>query len=109
MGIALRRVSDGEYLLFDRRSAPGQSNTGANWAAIGWDDTEIGAAIAGDSPTEMYQIDLIDTFSGGWGWIGMDDVTVTAIPEPSSAALGGPRRIGDDVHGMEAESVKFRI
>ena len=79
MGIALRRVSDGEYLLFDQRADNGQSNTGANWAAIGWDDTEIGAAISGDSPTETYQIDLIDAFAGGWGWIGMDDVTVAEM------------------------------
>ena len=75
MGIALRRVSDGEYLLFDQRADNGQSNTGANWAAIGWDDTEIGAAISGDSPTETYQIDLIDAFAGGWGvdWYGRCD------------------------------------
>ncbi|MCK4999068.1 MAG: hypothetical protein KAS23_06025, partial [Anaerohalosphaera sp.] len=77
MGAALRRVSDGEYLLFSRRSASGQSNRTVNWLAIGWDATEIAAAVAGDSANETYVVDIIDAYSGGWGWLGTDDVTLT--------------------------------
>lgn len=87
MGLGLRRVSDGAYLLYDRRSGNGQSGRAINWLEVGWDATEIGAAIAGDALDETYQVDLIDTFSGGWGWIGMDDVTI--VPEPGVTLLAG--------------------
>ena len=83
MGIALRRVSDGEYLLFARRSGPGQSNKvppgGVGWEALGWDATTIGAAVAGDSVTETYVVDIIDTYTGSWGWIGADDVFISFV------------------------------
>ncbi|MHC4654817.1 MAG: hypothetical protein ACYS91_07335, partial [Planctomycetota bacterium] len=83
MGIALRRVSDGEYLLFARRSGPGQSNYvppgGVGWEALGWDPTTIGAAVAGDSATETYVVDIIDTYTGSWGWFGADDVSISII------------------------------
>ncbi|QDU56711.1 PEP-CTERM sorting domain-containing protein [Aeoliella mucimassa] len=87
MGIALRRVSDGHYLLFDRRSGSGQSNHSLNWLELGWDESVVASAIALDSPDETYQIDLIDAYSGGWGWIGVDEVTINVVPEPSSIAL----------------------
>lgn len=92
MGIALRRVSDGQYLLFARRSGPGQSNHvpagGVGWEALGWDPTTIGAAVAGDSVTETYVVDIIDTYTGSWGWFGADDIFIAhdldgAPPEPN--------------------------
>ncbi|MCK4999905.1 MAG: hypothetical protein KAS23_10225 [Anaerohalosphaera sp.] len=76
MGAALRRVSDGEYLLFSRRSSSGQ---GTGWLAIGWDTTEITAAVAGDSVNEIYVVDIIDAYTGGWGWIAVDDITLTDV------------------------------
>jgi len=79
MGAALRRVSDGEYLLFSRRSASGQSDKGTGWLALGWDAAEIAAAVAGDSAAETYVVDIIDSYSGGWGWIGADDATLTDV------------------------------
>jgi glycerophosphoryl diester phosphodiesterase len=83
MGIALRRVSDGEYLLFARRSGPGQSNYvppgGVGWEALGWDPATIGAAVAGDSAAETYVVDIIDTYTGSWGWFGADDVSISII------------------------------
>ncbi|NWK55081.1 PEP-CTERM sorting domain-containing protein [Verrucomicrobiaceae bacterium N1E253] len=90
LGVALRRVSDGEYLLFDRKATNGQYSGG--WQQVGWNTTEISNAISGDAANETYQIDLIDTFSDGWGWVSMDTVTmenVTVVPEPSSAVLIG--------------------
>jgi uncharacterized membrane protein len=80
MGIALRRISDGEYLLFARRSGPGQSNSvPPGWEALGWDAATIGAAVAGDSVTETYVMDIIDTYTGSWGWIGADDVSISVV------------------------------
>jgi len=49
MGAALRRVSDGEYLLFSRRSQVGEGLDG--YEALGWDAPTIAAAVAGDSPS----------------------------------------------------------
>ncbi len=98
MGAALRRMSDGEYLLFGRRS---ESNEWAeSWEDIGWDTPTITAAVAvaGDSPSEQYVVDLIDTFSGVWGWISFDDITSTGDfgdnfnfnPSPSDGAYVEP-------------------
>ncbi|MCK4999904.1 MAG: PEP-CTERM sorting domain-containing protein [Anaerohalosphaera sp.] len=87
MGAALRRVSDGEYLLFSRRSGSGQSGRTINWLTIGWDASEISTAVAGDDLNEMYVVDIIDAYSGGWGWLGVDDVTV--VPEPATLTLLG--------------------
>ena len=42
----------------------------------GWTVTDLGV-----DPTDHFVAfqtsDLIDTYSGGWGWIGMDDVLIT--------------------------------
>ncbi len=73
MGIALRRVSDGAYVLSDRRSSNAQND---NWETVGWTAGEIAAATAGDAPGETYQLDLIDSFNGGWGWTSIDSVSV---------------------------------
>ncbi len=79
MGAALRRVSDGEYLLFSRRSASGQSNRDVNWLPVGFSAEEIATAVSADSATETYVVDIIDTYTGGWGWIGIDDATFTDV------------------------------
>jgi hypothetical protein len=43
-------------------------------------------STVGLNPSASYQVALIDTFSGGWGWVAMDDVSIpgTLVPEPSS-------------------------
>ncbi len=40
----------------------------------------------GLNPSADYQVALIDTYSGGWGWVAMDDVSIPGVlaPEPSS-------------------------
>ena len=82
MGAALRRVRDGEYLLFSRRTQPGEGTGG--YEAIGWDAATIAAAVAGDGPGEQYVVDIIDAFtaygtSPWWAWIGVDDITLTDV------------------------------
>ncbi len=86
MGAALRRVSDGEYFLFNRRSTSGQSNRDVNWLNIGWDQI---SGISGDDLTdgETYVIDIIDTYSGGWGWIGIDSVSLENVIVPGVTSL----------------------
>lgn len=89
-GIALRRVSDGSYLL-----TGGNVSNGNGLETVTWDDATISAAISGDSAVETYTIDLVDTAGGGWGWVGMDDITITGVvPEPSSMVLFGLGAIG---------------
>ncbi|UCE48482.1 MAG: hypothetical protein JSW47_23180, partial [Phycisphaerales bacterium] len=102
MGAALRRVSDGEYLLFSRRSQVGEGTGG--YEAIGWDAPTIAAAVAGDSPGEQYVVDIIDTFtahgaSPWWAWIGVDDITLTDVvfTRPTVARGPNPEDEVDDV------------
>ena len=88
MGVALRRVSDGTYLLTTKRTSPGQDA----WEKCGWDAATIAAAVSGDAPGTTYQIDLIDQFAGGWGWVAMDSVAIGAYLPPASDynSWGGP-------------------
>ncbi|MCG7853814.1 MAG: hypothetical protein MIO92_14940, partial [Methanosarcinaceae archaeon] len=97
MGAALRRVSDGEYLLFGRRSSAGDFIDA--YEDIGWDAPTIAAAVAGDSPSEQYVVDIIDTFSGVWGWITVDDITLTDVilTRPTIARGPNPEDEADDV------------
>ncbi len=85
MGVALRRVSDGEYILHDQRNT---SNQNSAWERQGWDVATIAAAITGDVPGETYQLDFIDQNHGGWGWIILDTVNI-ATPILSYTWVGG--------------------
>lgn len=76
LGIALRRVSDGEYLLFSSRTKGGQFSS---WEAIGWKSDVINSVTRRDHANETYAVDLIDTYAGGWGWIVIDDVTFKGV------------------------------
>ncbi|MCK4563628.1 MAG: hypothetical protein KAU94_03005 [Verrucomicrobia bacterium] len=78
MGVALRRVSDGVYLLRDHRDTTAQYTA---WEQQGWLPTEIAAATAGDALDETYQLDFIDQFHGGWGWTILDTVVLSEIRE----------------------------
>ena len=84
-GMVLRRVSDEAFLLTGVRSANGQDTH----ETITWDSTTIGTAISGDLSSETYTLDLIDSKDNSWGWIGVDDVSITSVPEPSTAPLIG--------------------
>ncbi len=97
MGIALRRVSDGEYVLFGRRDRNSESDDSITWTPIEWDTATIATATASSSPSERYVIDVVDSYTGGWGWLGFDEVTLTNVtlisdtiaadPSPADGAL----------------------
>lgn len=72
-GMALRRVSDGAYLLM-----AGKSGDGPGAQNFSWDAATLNGAIAGNAPGETYTLDLIDEGHGGWGWIGADNVSIQA-------------------------------
>lgn len=71
MGVALRRVSDGAYLLSARRSSSAQ---GSSWQTFTWDWSDLMDATTGDDEQTKYRLDLIDGYSGGWGWVVLDSV-----------------------------------
>ncbi len=98
LGLALRRASDGAYLLSGRRSS---SQQGSSWQQISWTEAEIATATAGDAPDERYTLDLIDSFSGGWGWVVLDTVT---IPGDVPMVVNAPS-FGDDRYEMSAGKV----
>jgi len=95
-GLALRRVSDGEYLLFDTRSGDGngyQAQTDFNAAAL--------APIVAANMYEEFTLDWVDTYHGGWGFAMIDDVVLNdvlteapSIPEPSTFALAALGLLG---------------
>ena len=68
MGFGLRRVSDDSYVVTGARS----SNDDLYQAIV-----VTAAELAGFvSNSETYTVDVFDSSSGGWGWIGFDSVTV---------------------------------
>ena len=83
LGMALMRVSDGEYLLSASKAANGGTEL------FEWDSTALNTAISGDVSTETYRLHLIDYDDSGWAHVQTSTVTLTAVPEPSSAALLG--------------------
>jgi hypothetical protein len=85
LGVALRRVGDDAYLLWGNRSANAQST---NWQTISWDSTALAAATASDPAGTLYTLDFVDAAYGDWGWVAMDNVTFTTVPEASTALLG---------------------
>ncbi len=82
-GLLLRRVSDGAFLL-----SAGRSSNGTTAEAFTWDAATINGVIGGDAPGETYTLDLVDEGHGGWGWVALDNVSVTTtVPEPSTFLL----------------------
>ncbi len=79
-GIALRRVSDDAYVLFD-----GRSSSGATWQQITFTQAALAEHV---SATEAYTLDLVDYSSGDWGWVGLDSVSVPGCVHTSISKAG---------------------
>ena len=104
MGVALRDVATGAYLGFYGRSEDGSQA----WETIVLDASSLGSLI---EPGQSYTLDLIDTYHGGWGWIGLDNVIIAqGVPTTrfdfddgtlqgwqvlrGSEVVGGPHELG---------------
>ena len=64
--VALRRVSDGRFVLTKRR---GGNGNGMNLKSFTVDEL---APFVG----ELCTLDLVDSFNGGWGWTALDTVSI---------------------------------
>jgi len=76
----LRRDSDGAYLLNGRRLGNGNG-----YEPFYWDAATLAAVVDANDPCEIYTVDWVDTFSGGWGFAMIDDVVIQAVPETFNA------------------------
>lgn len=80
-GVALRNSVTGAYIL-----ASHKSSNGASYESLGFTNAQLTAAGVLGNGTVM-QLDLIDNFDSGWGWVAMDNVTINGVPEPTSVAF----------------------
>jgi|GEM_PF-2617807 len=88
LGLGLRRVSDESYVLTKERSG----NSGI-WEEITITADELATTT---TPGETYTLDLIDYAEGGWGWVGMDSVSIPGIE--AQVAPTTPLQIVNVVH-----------
>jgi hypothetical protein len=73
MGVALRRVSDGVFVL-----AKPRTETGDAWVTVTFTQAELEPFVG----SEEFTLDLINSDRGGWGWIVMDNVVIPGIATP---------------------------
>ena len=67
-GAALRDVLTGNYLLTKRRSGDGGGYENLSWTA--------GELAPYANNGQIYTVDYVDTYHGGWGWSNFDQVVV---------------------------------
>jgi len=72
MGLALRRVGDGRYLLHGTKT----KSSHHFFEKIIWNSQQVQETIKGDDPDELYTLDLIDTYHGEWGWVALNSVWI---------------------------------
>ena len=71
-GVALRRASDGVFVL-----AKPRTTSGDNWVTVTFTQAEL-APYVGIACT----LDLINSEKGGWGWLTMDNVSIPGDATP---------------------------
>lgn len=104
LGVGLRRVSDGTYLLWGRRTTNAQNN---NWQTVLWNETTLAAACAADAPGTLYTLDFIDGGHGNWGWIAMDGVTMVNQNSIMYVSVNPQDAVGADAGTDHQLSVRF--
>jgi len=79
MGLALRDDSNGDYVI-----GKGRPTSGDGYTQVSFTAAELTTYVGG-----TYTLDLIDDKQGGWGWGGVDTISIpgTPIPEPSTITL----------------------
>jgi hypothetical protein len=84
LGIALRNVNTGVFVLAGHRS----SNVWGSWERVAF----TAAQLAALDQNATYTLDLIDARAGSWGWVNMDSVSIPGtevIPEPTDVSWNG--------------------
>lgn len=69
IGVALRHAASNKYVSFHARSEDGSQS----WETIVLDAGTLDSLI---EPGQAYTLDFIDSFHGGWGWAGLDNVII---------------------------------
>jgi hypothetical protein len=90
LGIALRNVDTGVFVLAGTKASPG-----SDWQQV----TFTAAQLAALDQDATYTLDLLDVRQGGWGWVNLDTVAIpgTLVGGADPYRLGrhqGPRRSG---------------
>lgn len=86
LGIALRRDSDGAYLLHRSRTGSGSTSS---WQQVTFSEADLMPIIAGNPAGTLYTLDLIDTAHGSFGTATLDTATIPSAPSTSVVAGGG--------------------
>jgi autotransporter-associated beta strand protein len=74
MGVALENVSTGAFVL----TLAGAGNS-SSWQAESFTQAQLAPYVGG-----TYTLDLINQYSGGWGWIALDTVSIPAVQGSSN-------------------------
>jgi cell wall assembly regulator SMI1 len=78
-GVALRRVSDGVFVLTGARTG----GNGDNYRAVIFTQAELATL----DQSAAYTLDLINSDYGNWGWLSMDNVIIPGSITPPSALI----------------------
>jgi hypothetical protein len=84
-GIALRRDSDGAYLIHKARTS--NSSGGTSWQQMTFTAAELDPILA-SAPGALYTLELIDTAHGTFSNLTLDSVTIP-VPAANSLVAGG--------------------
>lgn len=82
VGLLLRNVQSGEYILVGSRDGSASS-----LQTIIWDTATLAGVV---NVNDSYTLDLVDTDDGPWGWVALDNVSLTGVaivPEPATTGL----------------------
>ena len=92
-GFALLDVAAQEYVAHgfsagenDGKARPDDPETRADWETVTISQDEL-ADFANDG--KEYAIDVFDSYSGGWGWIGFDTVRIPAVSDGIAGDFNG--------------------
>jgi hypothetical protein len=84
-GLALRRNSDGEYLLHKARTSNSSAYNG--WQQMTFTEAEL-ATVSMNNPGELFTLDLIDTAHGTFSSLNLDTISIP-VPAGNSLVSGG--------------------
>ncbi len=86
IGVALRRESDGAYLLTRERT--GNDSNYFGWQNLIFTEADLAPIIAGN-PGAMFTLDVIDTAHGSFGSLAVDGITIPAVATSNIFQGGG--------------------